>query len=175
MLKCTARHWRCGGLPNHYTTTTTTGASRGPWNIDQSYIFRFISPSGSQRGAPRWDRVTPPVPNGIGKQPSYRSMRGEGEGGGTGALQSSVQSGADVNWRRVAISDTFSVCFPVDKRSVRGNPPPLSDRLLPSSSNWVIMTVYALYWRLHAGYRLTSYCVFYFCSTVLPKSSFQSK
>lgn len=45
-------------------------------------------------------------------------------GAGTGAPQSSVQSGADVNWRRVATSDTFSVCFPVDKRSVRGNPPP---------------------------------------------------
>lgn len=37
--------------------------------------------------------------------------------------QSSVQPSAAVNWRRVAISDALSVCFPVDKRSVRGNPP----------------------------------------------------
>lgn len=47
-----------------------------------------------------------------------------------GPPQRSAQSGAAMNWRRVAISDTVSVCFPDDKGGFRGNPP-LSDSLLP--------------------------------------------
>lgn len=56
-----------------------------------------------------------------------RSIRAEGSGK-VGCVEVGVHRAVSSpvlpqNWRRVPISFTISVCFPVDKISARGNPP----------------------------------------------------